>query len=48
MRLKEDTIAKKQVEIEELDKRIIELERALEALEIKKQGVEKMFDMTKK
>lgn len=48
VRLKEDTIAKKQVEIEELDKRIIELERALEALEIKKQGVEKMFEMTKK
>ena len=48
VRLKEDTIAKKGIEIEELDKRIIELERQLEALEIKKNGVDKILEMTKK
>jgi hypothetical protein len=48
IRLKEESIARKSVELEEMDKRVIELERAVEALEIKKQGVERQFELSKK
>ena len=41
VRLKEGSIARKAVELEEMDKRVIELERDLDALEVKKQGVER-------
>lgn len=36
MRLKEEMIQKKQSEMEDLDKRVIDLERNIEAVEIKK------------
>jgi hypothetical protein len=46
--LKEESISRKSVELEEMDRRIIELERNIEALEIKKQGVERQFELSKK
>jgi hypothetical protein len=48
IRLKEESISRKSVELEEMDRRIIELERNIEALEIKKQGVERQFELSKK
>lgn len=36
IKLKEDTLGKRATEIEELDKKVLDLERANEALEIKK------------
>lgn len=36
VRLKEESILKRQSEIEEMDRKVIDLERQLEALEIKK------------
>ena len=36
------------MELEESDKRIMELDRAIEAIEIKKQGVERQFELSKK
>ena len=41
-------LTKRNVELEEQDKRIIELERQNEALEIKKAGVERSYELTKK
>lgn len=41
IRDKEDTLTKRTSEIEDLDKRVIELERLNEALEIKKAGIER-------
>ena len=44
-----DEINNKRVEeIEELDKKVIELERMNETLEIKKTGLERQFELTKK
>lgn len=34
--------------MEDLDKKVIELERSLEATEIKKQGVERQFELSKR
>jgi hypothetical protein len=34
--------------LEELDKRVIELERLVEATEIKKQGIERQFELSKR
>lgn len=45
---KEEILTKRALDIEELDKKVIELERANEALEIKKAGVERQYDLTKK
>ncbi len=39
---------KNQREIEDSDRRIIELERSVESLEIKKQSVERQFELFKK
>lgn len=41
VRLKEEVIIKRQNEIEDLDRRVIDLERSIETLEIKKQSVER-------
>ena len=41
IRDKEETLGKRITEIEELDKKVIELERNNEALEIKKAGIER-------
>ena len=38
---KDDQIAKKQVEIDDIDKRLLDLEREKETLEIKKSGLER-------
>ena len=48
VRLKEESILKRQAEIEEMDRKVIDLERQLEALEIKKQGIERAAELTKK
>lgn len=39
---------RKNAEIEELDKRVMDLQRSNEALDTKKQGVERQFELTKK
>ena len=36
VRLKEDTIIRRQSDLEDMDRKVIDLERALESLEIKK------------
>lgn len=48
IRDKDDILSKRAAEIEELDRRLIELERQNEALEIKKAGVERSYELTKK
>jgi predicted nuclease with TOPRIM domain len=40
-KIKDETLQKRAQEVEELDKKILELERSLETLEVKKQGVER-------
>ncbi len=39
MRLKEESIVKRQQELEEMDRKVIELERNLESMDIKKQAL---------
>ena len=46
--LKDETLEKRAAEIEELDKKVIDLERNIETVEIKKQGVERQFELAKK
>lgn len=41
VRLKEESIVKRQQELEEMDRKVIDLERNLESIEIKKQGIER-------
>lgn len=48
VKVKEDSLGKKANEIEELDKRVIDLERLQEALDIKKQGLERQLELSKK
>ena len=48
IRLKDETLNRKTQEIEDQDKRVIDLERIYEALDIKKQGIERQFELTKK
>jgi chromosome segregation ATPase len=48
VKMKDDALVRKQNEIEELDKRIIDIERQNEALDIKKQSIERQFELTKK
>ena len=45
---KDEMLAKRTTEIEDLDRKTIELERANEALEIKKAGIERQYELTKK
>jgi len=45
IRIKEEAILKQQGEIEDLDKKCIDLERNIESIEIKKQGLERQFDL---
>lgn len=45
---KEEVNAKRATEIEELDRKVIDLERQNEALEIKKAGIERQYDLTKR
>lgn len=48
VKLKDETLNKRTREIEELDKKLIDLERTNENVEIKKQGIERQFDLAKK
>jgi len=48
IRDKDDQISKKNTELDELDKKSIELERYNESLEIKKAGIERQYELTKK
>ena len=48
MRQKEEIIAKKQVEVDEFEKRFLDTQRQCELLDTKKQGVERDFEQTKK
>ena len=48
VKLKEEMLQRKTMELEELDKRLLEVQRANEALDTKKQGIERQFELTKK
>lgn len=48
LKLKEDSLAKKTQEIEDLDKRCLDLMRSNDATETKKQAIERQFELTKK
>lgn len=48
IRDRDEVLAKRTLEIEEQDKKLVELERLNESLEIKKAGLERQFDLTKK
>lgn len=48
IRLKEEQVIKRQHEIEDADRKIVELERALENTEIKRHSIEKQFELYKK
>ncbi len=48
VRLKEESIIKRQQDLEDLDRKIIELERVLETVEIKKQADARQFELAKK
>ena len=48
IRDKDEQLHKRAQEIEELDKRVIELERANENIEVKKAAIERQFEITKK
>jgi len=48
LRLKDESLVKKNHDLEDNDRKIIELERNLETVEIKKQSVERMFELFKK
>lgn len=47
-KIKEDSILSKQNEIEEMDKRIIDLERSIEGVEVKSAGIQRTLELTKK
>jgi hypothetical protein len=47
-RLKEEQIQKRQIELDEADRKVIELDRKLEALDIKRQSIERQLDLQKK
>lgn len=46
--MKEEAISSRSQEVEELDKKVVELERLVEATEIKRQGVERQFELSRK
>lgn len=48
VRIKEEILEKKQSEIEELDKKVIDLERNNEAAEIKRQSIERAAEIKAK
>lgn len=48
MNIKEDTLIRRQTDIEELDKKLIEKERDLESMNIKFEGLTKQNELTKK
>ncbi len=48
IRDKDDQLHKRALEIEDLDRRVIDLERTNENLEVKKGAIERQFEITKK
>lgn len=48
VRLKEESIVKRQQELEDMDRKVIDLERNLESMDIKRQTVERAFELHKK
>lgn len=48
VRMKEEILQKRQTEIEDLDKKVIDLERQVEAGEIKRQGLERANELKSK
>ena len=48
IRDKDEQLHKRGLEIEDMDRRVIELERSNENLEVKKASLERQFDITKK
>jgi len=46
--IKEELLGKRQGEIDDLDKKVLEKDHELESMEIKKAGLEKQFDLMKK
>ena len=48
IRDKDEGLAKRLTELEEMDKKMVDMERSNEALEIKKAGLERQFELTKK
>ncbi len=48
LRDKDEQLHKRAQEIEDLDKRVIELERANENIEVKKAALERQYEITKK
>ena len=46
--IKEESLGRRQGEIEDLDKKVLEKDRELESMEIKKAGLEKQFELMKK
>mmetsp|Transcript_6714 Transcript_6714/g.10795 ORF Transcript_6714/g.10795 Transcript_6714/m.10795 type:complete len:114 (+) Transcript_6714:2026-2367(+) len=48
MRVKEESLGRKQAELEDIEKRLSDLQRVNEALDTKKQGIERQFEHTKK
>jgi len=48
VQLKEETLEKRSAEIEELDKKVMDLEKTNETIDIKRQGVERQFELAKK
>jgi len=48
IKMKDDTLEKRNQEIEDLDKKVLELERNIEASEIKKQSIDRQAELAKK
>lgn len=48
IRDKDDQLHKRALEIEDLDRRVIDLERTNENLEVKKGAIERQFEINKK
>ena len=48
IKVKDETLEKRIQDMDELDKRLLEAERLRESVDIKRQGIERAFDMAKK
>jgi hypothetical protein len=48
LKLNNETLSRKTAEMDELDKRLTDLQRTHEALDTKKQGIERQFELSKK
>jgi septal ring factor EnvC (AmiA/AmiB activator) len=48
LKIKDETLDKRIQDIDDLEKKLLDSERTRESIEIKRQGVERAFEMTKK